>query len=100
MTDRFCRFRYRLRFYVFRRAGYRKALSADALGTGIGLSVSQPDLRIATVIAAATIVPTFFIDRTISSVLVELTAIIVYAVLGKIYINPDILSWGSESLEY
>ena len=75
-----------------------RLLQLSALGTGIGLSVVQPDLRIATVIAVAAFVPTFFIDRTISSVLVEATAILVYGILGKLFINPDILSWGLETL--
>jgi len=73
-------------------------LQLSALGTGIGLSVVQPDQRIATVMAAATIVPTFYIDRTFASFLVELTALIAYIVLGKAFIQPEVFSWGLETL--
>ncbi len=67
-------------------------------GTGIGLSVTQPDQRIATIIAVAVITPTFFIDRTIANIITEVIAIIVYAVLGKLFIYPDVFSWGMETL--
>ena len=59
-------------------------LQLSALGTGIGLAVMQPDLRIATAIAASAIVPTFFIDTTIASILIEVTAILAYFIFGKI----------------
>jgi signal transduction histidine kinase/response regulator RpfG family c-di-GMP phosphodiesterase len=67
-------------------------------GTGIGLSVTQPDKRIATVMAVATITPTFFIDRTIATICTEITAIIIYVVLGKLFIDPEVFSWGLETL--
>ena len=73
-------------------------LELSVLGTGIGLAVVQPDQRIATVIAAATIIPTFFIDRTIAAIHVEGVAIAAYVVLGKLFILPEVFSWGLETL--
>lgn len=70
----------------------------SVFGTGIGLAVTQPDKRIATVIAVATITPTFFIVRTISTILTEAIAVSIYAVLGKIFIIPEVFSWGMETL--
>lgn len=70
----------------------------SVFGTGIGLAVTQPDKRIATIMAVATITPTFFIDRTIATALTEVIAIIIYVVLGKVFIDPEVLSWGIETL--
>lgn len=73
-------------------------LQLSVLGTGIGLSVLQPDLRVATVIATATIIPTFYIDRTAAFVAVEGIAVLAYVLLGKRFIDPDVFSWGLETL--
>ena len=73
-------------------------LLLSALGTGIGLSLVQPTLRIATMVAAATLVPTCFIDRTIAQIAVEASAIIAYVVFGKRIITPEVYSWGLETL--
>ncbi len=73
-------------------------LDISVLGTGFGLSLLQPDQRIATLIALAFIVPIFFIDRTIIMVVLEAAAIILYAVVGKGILMPDVFSWGVKTL--
>ena len=73
-------------------------LQLSVLGTGIALAVVQPNLRTATMIATATIVPTFFIDSTIAPIFIESAAIIAYVVIGKRFIQPDVFSWGLQTL--
>ena len=68
------------------------------LGTGFGLSLLQPDQRIATLIALVIIVPIFFIDRTVNVAVLEAAAIIIYAVVGKGILFPDVFSWGVKTL--
>ena len=70
----------------------------SVLGVGIGLSVLQPDVRVATLIALVLMVPIFFIDRTIVYCFLLGIMYLVYLVLGKIYINPDIYKWGKQTL--
>ena len=72
-------------------------LEFTTLGTGIGLAVAQPEQRIATLVAAITIVPTFFIDRTYATFVVDGVIIVIYMILGKKYISPDVYSWGIET---
>ena len=64
------------------------------LGGGIGIAVCQYNLRSLTMFAVAIISPSIFIDNTLSSVAVHLTALILYIVLGRNTIAPDIYSWG------
>ncbi len=73
-------------------------LQLSVLLTGIALAVIQPDKRTATMIAVAMIVPTFFTDSTVASVFIEAIAVIVYIIVGKHYINPDVFSWGLETM--
>ena len=69
-------------------------LELSILGTGIGLSFVQPDQRAAAMIAIALMIPVLFIDRTIVTVALEASAIIVYVVFGKSILSPEIYSWG------
>ena len=64
------------------------------LGGGIGIAVCQWNLRSLTMFAVAIIAPSIFIDSTLSSLLVHLTALILYILLGRNTIAPDIYSWG------
>ena len=73
-------------------------LDISVLGTGFGLSFLQPDQRIATLIALTFIVPIFFIERTINLLVLETVAIIIYAVVGKGILAPDVFSWGVKTL--
>lgn len=66
--------------------------------TGIGIAVVTPDRYIATAIVAAPVVPIFFIDRTIATIIIVGAAYVSYAVLGSKYISPDVFSWGMETL--
>ena len=69
-------------------------LELSILGAGIGLSFVQPDQRAATIIALALMVPVLFIDRTIVTIALEASAIIVFVVIGKGVLSPEIYSWG------
>ena len=69
-------------------------LELSILGTGIGLAFVQPDERAATMIALALMIPVLFIDRTIVTIGLEATAIIVFVVFGKSIISPEVYSWG------
>ena len=73
-------------------------LQLTVLGTGVALSVLQPDQRISAVMALAVIVPTFFIDRTVSAICLESVTAVSYAVLGKMFIQPDVYDWGWKTL--
>jgi diguanylate cyclase (GGDEF)-like protein len=67
------------------------------LGGGIGIAVCQPHLRSLTLFAVAIILPSIFIDNTVSSLIVHSSALVLYIVLGRIFINPghpDVYSWG------
>ena len=69
-------------------------LEISILATGIGLAFVQPDLRAATMIALALMIPALFIDRTIVTLALEALAIIAYVVFGKSILSTDIYSWG------
>ena len=67
-------------------------------GVGIGLSVVQPDKRIATSIVIAILIPFVFLSPTATSIAVEMSAIIANIVFGKNIIEPEIFSWGLETM--
>lgn len=64
------------------------------LGGGIGIAVCQWNLRSLTLFAVAIISPSIFIDSTFSSLAVHFCALVLYIVLGRNTISPDIYSWG------
>ena len=64
------------------------------LGGGIGIAVCQPVLRSLTLFAVAIISPSIFIDSTGSSLAVHFSALILYILLGRNTIAPDIYYWG------
>ena len=64
------------------------------LGGGVGIAVCQWNLRSLTMFAVAIISPSIFIDNTVSSILVHAAALILYIVLGRNTISPEIYSWG------
>ncbi len=64
------------------------------LGGGIGIAVCQPNLRSITLFAVAIISPSIFIDSTMSSLLVHSTALVLYILLGRSAIVPEIYTWG------
>ena len=68
------------------------------LGVGVGLSVVQPDVRIATLIALAPMIPIFFIERTIIYAIILSITYVSYVILGRFYINPEIFKWGKQTL--
>lgn len=70
----------------------------SVLGVGVGLSVLQPDVRIATIIALVLMVPNFFIERTIVHIIIISITYVTYLVLGKIFIYPEIFEWGRVTL--
>ena len=64
------------------------------LGGGIGIAVCQWNLRSLTMFAVAIISPSIFIDSTLSSFLVHAAALVLYILLGRNTISPEIYSWG------
>ena len=68
------------------------------LGVGIGLSLVQPDVRIATMIALVLMVPSVFIDRTIVHFILLSIMYVVYLILGKMFLYPEIFEWGKLTL--
>ena len=64
------------------------------LGGGIGIAVCQPNLRSLTLFAVAIISPSIFIDTTVSSLVVHCSALVLYILLGRNTISPDIFNWG------
>lgn len=73
-------------------------LQLSVLGTGIALSVLQPDQRISTMMAMAVIVPAFFIDRSIVSIILEAVTVISYVILGINVVEHDVFDWGIKTL--
>lgn len=70
----------------------------SVLGAGIGIAVCQPDVRTATMIAFAVIVPVCVISSTIDVIVRHAVTIIAYAVFAKNVIQPEIYSWGLSNL--
>lgn len=64
------------------------------LGGGIGIAVCQPNLRSLTLFAVAIISPSIFIDTTVSSLAVHGSALVLYILMGRNTISPDIYYWG------
>ena len=64
------------------------------LGGGIGIAVCQNNLRSLTLFAVAIISPSIFIDTTVSSLAVHCSALVLYILLGRNVIAPDIYYWG------
>ncbi|MCR5663681.1 MAG: GGDEF domain-containing protein [Oscillospiraceae bacterium] len=64
------------------------------LGGGIGIAVCQWDLRSLTLFAVAIISPSIFVDSTLSSLAVHISALVLYIALGRNVIAPEIYSWG------
>ncbi len=64
------------------------------LGGGIGIAVCQWNLRSLTMFAVAIISPSIFVDSTFSSLAVHSCALVLYIILGRNTISPDIYSWG------
>ena len=67
-------------------------------GTSFGLAFVQPDQRIATMIAVSILVPTQFIERPIITIVLEMSAVVFYLVMGKRILAPDVYSWGKTTL--
>ena len=61
---------------------------------GVGIAVCQWNLRSLTLFAVAIILPSIFIDRTLSSIAVHCSALVFYILLGRNIILPEIYSWG------
>ncbi|MBO4583844.1 MAG: GGDEF domain-containing protein [Clostridia bacterium] len=71
---------------------------ASFLGTGIGIALCQPDARTVTMIAAAIIIPSGFIDRTISTVIVQMLTVGSYALLAYNRVAADPFENGLQNL--
>ena len=67
------------------------------LGGGIGIAVCQPDMRSLTIFAVSIMLPSIFIDNTANSLLVHVLGILLYILMGRNVIVPDIYSWGLEN---
>lgn len=64
------------------------------LGGGIGIAVCQWNVRSLTLFAVAIVSPSIFVDSTLSSLLVHLSALVIYILAGRNIIEPAIYSWG------
>ena len=64
------------------------------LAGGVGIAVCQWNLRSLTMFAVAIISPSIFVDSTFSSLAVHSCALVLYIILGRNTISPDIYSWG------
>lgn len=73
-------------------------LEACILGTGIALSLLQPDQRTATMVAFALMTPIFFIDRTVVSAAFETVTVLAFVIIGRNVLVPDVYSWGWQTL--
>ena len=72
--------------------------SFHILGTGIGIAYFQPNVRTASMIAFAIIVPTLAIKNTITDIMMQLIAVVTYAILCRGVIEPHIYIWGLQNL--
>ena len=61
---------------------------------GVGIAVCQWNVRSLTLFAVAIISPSIFVDSTLSSLLVHGSALVIYILMGRNVITPDIYSWG------
>lgn len=61
---------------------------------GVGIAVCQWNLRSLTMFAVAIVSPSIFVDSTLSSLVVHCSALILYVILGRNTIAPEIYSWG------
>lgn len=68
------------------------------LGAGIGIAICQPDVRTASMIAFAVIVPTCVINNIITNIIIHGLTIVAYVILAKNVIEPGIYSWGLTNL--
>lgn len=64
------------------------------LGGGVGIAVCQWNLRSLTMFAVAIVSPSIFVDSTLSSLVVHCFALILYIILGRNTISPEIYAWG------
>ncbi len=67
------------------------------LGGGIGIAVCQWNMRSLTMFAVAIVSPSIFIDSTLSSIIVHLSALVVYIIFGRNTISPEIYYWGLQN---
>ena len=58
----------------------------------------QPDIRIAATITFAAMIPSFFIDRTMAYICLLGVTDVVFAIVGKRVIEPDVFSWELKTL--
>ena len=66
----------------------------NLLAGGIGIAMYQWDVRTLTLFCVAIISPSIFVDSTLSSLLVHCSALLLYILMGRNTIEPDIYTWG------
>ena len=64
------------------------------VGAGVWIAVCQWDVRTITMFTTAIIVPSIFIDRLITSVVIDILALLAYIIFGRGIIVPEIFTWG------
>ncbi|MCR5667785.1 MAG: GGDEF domain-containing protein [Lachnospiraceae bacterium] len=72
--------------------------SYHIFAAGIGIAYFQPDVRTASMIAFAIIVPTLVIKNMITDVVMEALAIVAYVIICRNVIEPHIYYWGLQNL--
>lgn len=68
------------------------------LGGGIGIAMCQWNVRSLTMFAVAIVSPSIFVDSTAMSVVVHFVAVLLYMMLGRSVIEPDVYAWGLGNL--
>ena len=94
-----CIFCFLCSFFVVRRFPktlpvFKYVFRLSLLGGGIGIAMCQGNLRSLTLFAVAIVSPSIFVDSTLASLVVHISALILYVLLGKGPIEPAIYSWG------
>lgn len=74
------------------------AMQLALLVAGIALAYFQANVRSATFIAAVLIVPVMFVSDTLPVALFEVACIVVFAITGPHFIDPDVQNWTLKSL--
>lgn len=79
--------------YSWMQSMFMYLLELTIMGAGIGIAICQPDVRTVTIIAFAIILPTCVIDRTFMDIIMLIVTAVIYALLARNYVEPDIFSW-------
>ncbi len=63
------------------------------LAAGIGIAISQPDVRTVSIITFMVVIPTCTVDRTLNDIILDIITLIAYVLFAKGFVEPDVFSW-------